>query len=404
MKRFIVYTFCIICSLNYGVFSQEIVSLRGTVYEKGTKNVVPDMAIFIPYSSVGTTSAEDGSFELKKVPIGRHEIHFRHLAYELYILDYDTENAKNQILTINIEPLTIIFDEVTLSADPSKRNSYLKIFNEFCLGDVYQTKNYLLNPDALFFYSDGNILRCKSKEKLLIINKQLGFQITFFLDNFNYSNSYTIDDKTDESYYSFAGSPLYELIEPSNFMQEVNWQKNREAAFEGSLRHFFISSYYDRWQKNGYSIRKIYKSVEAIYHDIGVEWGGEFSNSMEVDSIFDFDLSSSSSRYFYFLPHLDYPDLVQRKKKAEVCELFVKDTILIFHDFYHTESIKDDQQVLFCLENGEIILNHTGQVIDLEGEMRWNLLGNQRNLRNVLPIDYLPEKFANTKSLKRIHD
>lgn len=409
LKLILLGFFCFVYS---GSYSQDKASLKGRVLEKGTEIPVQNMAIFIPYTTIGTTTADDGRFELMKIPEGIHEIHFRHLAYDLYVMDYDAlvfgkGNSDTREIEIQVNPLIIEIEEVSLTGDPSKRKAYLKIFNEYCLGDITGLSCFLQNPDDIYFFMSNNSLNARASKPLLIYNKKFGFKITLYLDDFQFLNPFAEDvDLIDQFYpfaedkdlidqfYSFSGSPLFEVLEASNFFQDLNWEKNREAAFEGSQRHFFMSVYRNRLSKNGYSLRAINHSIDEAYRSVGMTRSGSLDQSLNIDSIMDWNSSDKQPKNYYYFPLLDYPDLTSTERQNVKCKFMVGDSILIFHDQYQSSSLKDDQAILLYTTSGQIDVNEKGHIIQDEGDLLWKFLGNQRNLRSVLPLEYMPRKFA----------
>lgn len=389
----------LLCFAYSGSYSQDKSSLKGWVLEKGTKIPVQNMAVFIPYTSIGTTTADDGRFELTKIPDGKHEIHFRHLAYDLYVMDYDAtvyEKGKNYTrgIDIYVNPITIEIEEVSLTGDPSKRKTYLKIFNEYCLGDITGLSCFLQNPDDIYFFMSNNTLNARASKPLLIYNKKFGFKITLYLDDFQFLNPFAEDTDLIDQFYSFSGSPLFEVLEASNFFQDLNWEKNREAAFEGSQRHFFMAVYRNHLSKNGYSIRAINYSIDEAYQSVGMTRSGSLDKSLNIDSIMDWNASDNQPKNYYYFPLLDYPDLTNTERQNGKCNFLFGDSILIFHDQYQSSSLKDDQVILLYTTSGQIDVNEKGQIIQNEGDLLWKFLGNQRNLRSFLPLEYMPRKFA----------
>lgn len=403
--RIRIYLLNLTCLLTFvcaSCYSQTLFSIHGVIIEKGSENPVKDMAVFLPYSAIGTTSSEDGTFILSKIPNGKYEIHFRHLGYEEYVLEYDTKYDTDKEYIISVIPKTFEFKEVTLTGDPSRRKAYLKIFHEFFLGDVVGFTCFLENPDNLYFYESKNILYGKSNKPLIILNKSFGYKIFFYLDEFRFMNPFGENINPEEQFYSFSGSPLYEKLEDSNFLQKLNWEKNREVAFQGSQRHFYISVIENKLLKYRYFVRGIYHSKTSAFKSIGMTDEQSKDPEIVIDSITDWGIDGNTTNTYYYFPLLDYPDLIYSQISDSISTIYVSDSILIFHDRYKTNSLKDDQAILLYASEGEFRVNEYGLPIDVEGDLLWKFIGSNRNLRSILPIDYFPASYCeNSKKRKK---
>jgi hypothetical protein len=78
---------------------------------------------------------------------------------------------------------------------------------------------------------------------LQIINKSLGYKVTYFMDNFEKTNSLT----------SFKGLASFEKLVPEDAKQERRWKRNREEAYEGSMKHFLKTLVENRLEEEGFN-------------------------------------------------------------------------------------------------------------------------------------------------------
>lgn len=74
-------------------------------------------------------------------------------------------------------------------------------------------------------------------------NKTLGYKITYFMYNFERTNSLT----------SFKGLASFQELVPEDARQERRWNRNRVEAYEGSIKHFLKSLVDNRLEEEGFN-------------------------------------------------------------------------------------------------------------------------------------------------------
>jgi hypothetical protein len=225
------------------VLAQQKFQLTGSVTEKGT-TIIPGASIFIEGTTMGTQSDAKGHYVLKNIPPGRHRLVASMVGYvpKLVLMEFP---GKITELNINLEEDNKTLDEVRVVGSQDKL--WEKQFREFekgFLGESYNRKEVLItNKEVVDFTESSDAFSAKASQPLQIINKSLGYKVTYFMDNFEKTNSLT----------SFKGLASFEKLVPEDAKQERKWKRNREEAYEGSLKHFLKALGDNRIEEEGFN-------------------------------------------------------------------------------------------------------------------------------------------------------
>ncbi len=225
------------------IFAQQKFQLSGSVTEKGT-TIIPGASIFIEGTTMGTQSDSKGHYVLKNIPPGRHRLVASMVGYvpKLVLIDFP---GKITELNINLEEDNKTLDEVRVVGSQDKL--WEKQFREFekgFLGESYNRKEvFITNKEVVDFTESSDAFSAKASQPLQIINKSLGYKVTYFMDNFEKTNSLT----------SFKGLASFEKLVPEDAKQERKWKRNREEAYEGSLKHFLKALGDNRIEEEGFN-------------------------------------------------------------------------------------------------------------------------------------------------------
>jgi len=179
---------------------------------------------------LGTTSDEDGFYSLTKIPPGQYELIISMIGFE--VERQSMIIMANERLTVNfrLSPQAILMREVNVTAKKDKEwdKSY-GLFKRSFLGTGKNGEaSKILNEYVLSFEKSGTTFKAKASQPLIIDNPELGYKITYIL--------YDFTKQVDEVQYS--GDIFFEEIASTSKKQLKIWNKNRQRAYKGSLRHF----------------------------------------------------------------------------------------------------------------------------------------------------------------------
>ena len=225
------------------VFSQQKFQLTGSVTEKAA-SVVPGANVFIEGTTMGTQADANGHYVLKNIPAGRHRLVASMVGYQPKMVFIDFP-GNTTVLNFNLEEDNKTLDEVRVVGSQDKL--WEKQFREFekgFLGESYNRKEvFITNKEVVDFTEMEDAFSAKASQPLQIINKSMGYKVTYFMDNFEKTNSLT----------SFKGLASFEKLVPEDAKQERKWKRNREEAYEGSLKHFLKALEDNRMEEEGFN-------------------------------------------------------------------------------------------------------------------------------------------------------
>lgn len=252
MKKTTLYLFYFLSLSIYG-----LVRISGTVYDQD--NIpLEEASVYINNTSIGTTTNNEGFFELT-VKEGTYEIIVSYVGFETKKYPLNTKTYKNPI-QFKLVSIYSKLDEVVIKKKVKRRLSarekvYKKRFEKKFLGESKLGKNCeLLNENALDFeYGEySHTLEAWTSEPLQIINKNLGYKISYDLIHFKLT-------PTDVNY---LGNVRYEELQGSE-KDRKKWKKNRLKAYRGSTMHFLRSVMKGTVKEEGFVVDQFERKPNA---------------------------------------------------------------------------------------------------------------------------------------------
>lgn len=256
---------------------------RGLVIDESTKQPVAGASVFINASGIGTICDANGQFSLNRfiqANLGNPNLTIAAVGYETATYNLITRTGD---VIIYLKPLVRELETVVVHA--AEKNGWQKYGTDFMENffgySDFSKQCVLKNPEALSFYYDPEllVLRVVAKKPLLIYNKALGYNITYWLDEFehNYRTRIII----------FKGSSLFEdrITSKGRKAQAAKWLKNRAEAYHGSVMHFIRSVYAGNLAQSGFVVRRLDK-VEGNRK-------GKYTNVVDPTVLVEADFSDS---------------------------------------------------------------------------------------------------------------
>ena len=225
------------------VFAQQKYQLIGSVVEKGN-TAIPGASVFLEGTTMGTQTDANGHFSLKNIPAGRHRLVASMVGYvpKMVLIDFP---GKTSELTFSLEEDNKTLAEVRVVGTQDKTwEKQFRAFEKGFLGESYSKKEvYITNREVVDFTENEEAFTAKATQPLQIVNKTLGYKITYFMDNFEKTNSLT----------AYKGLASFEKLVPEDARQERRWQRNRVEAYEGSMKHFLKALVENRLEEEGFN-------------------------------------------------------------------------------------------------------------------------------------------------------
>jgi hypothetical protein len=252
-----------------------VYTLSGSVTDAATGKPITAVSVFLSGTSKGTTTQDDGTFLLTRIPGGSYLLIISAIGYETFHTAIDTRNLP-AALKVSLHTRSTELAAVTVK--PGNENGWKKwgrIFWDYFIGTTDNASFCTIrNKDALRFHYDqnGRKLMVRALEPLIIVNKALGYTIEYRLEAFSY------DVSTEE--FSYYGYPFFREMTPDDSVQQQDWIAARRYAYLGSTRHFIRSLYKGRLREEGFVVAHEVKvpnkekaRIQAIYKQEAVRRG-----------------------------------------------------------------------------------------------------------------------------------
>jgi len=142
-------------------------SIKAIIADEESREVIPDVFVFLDNSSTGSITDAQGEFELKTEGYPNLLLVFSHLNYELYSLE--VKNMANMADTIFLTPSGLVLEEAVVveKARPRVRSRSLKRFKNEFLGENYDKALIdIINPEVLLFTQNKGKLVAKSRDAI----------------------------------------------------------------------------------------------------------------------------------------------------------------------------------------------------------------------------------------------
>jgi hypothetical protein len=231
--------------LYYPSYSQII---KGTILDKETKSPIAYAAVYFDGTSVATYTNENGSFKLDIKNNLSMPLTISALGY--YSTSINDFSPKKEIL-VYLSPKVFEMKDVSVNArgNPNIRKENLVIFRREFLGRTRNAKECeIINEDDIRFItsSDKDTLRALSLKPLFIVNRGLGYKITYYLNKFEYVKSAYLNQ--------LIGTSLFDE-DTISILVKQNFKSRRDNTYFGSKMHFIRSLWQDDLKSGGYIIK-----------------------------------------------------------------------------------------------------------------------------------------------------
>lgn len=259
-KRLIPFFSCF--SLLIPLLSAAQITIKGRILNQADTRAVANASVFLSNASVGSKTAEDGTFLLRDVKPGKYDMVVSIVGFGAYKQAVTVGNGNIILPDILLFPKTIALNEVKIKPrnDPA-REYYYEIFKKEFLGESDLAKECkILNPEVLDFEYDDDkkVLTASSVDFLVIENMALGYRLRYLLNNFTKNNS----DEYRQS-LRYQGVSFFENLE-GTAAQKLAWEQRRQEAYAGSPKHFLRAALSNRLDEEGFRVLQYstYKNPE----------------------------------------------------------------------------------------------------------------------------------------------
>ena len=243
MQRLSLLLFLI--NLSFPSFSQII---RGTIRDKETRQPISYAAIYFDGTSIASYTDDRGSFSLDIKNNFSMSLTISALGYySTNISDF----SPGKVILVYLEPKIFEMRDISINArgNPQIRRENLAIFRREFLGRTRNAKLCeIINEDDIRFVTsaDRDTLKAYALKPIFIINRGLGYKITYYLNKFEYIKSAYLNHN--------IGNSIFDGDTISGFNKETI-KNRRTSTYYGSKMHFIRSLWQNDLKAERYIIK-----------------------------------------------------------------------------------------------------------------------------------------------------
>lgn len=229
--------------------AQTHATLSGAVLDAGTRTPLMSVNVFLANTMLGDQTDANGAFEIRNVPLGTHELIVSMLGYEVQRHSVRVTQERLADLQYRLVSQPLAGPEVEVMAEePNEWRKNLRRFETLFWGkSKFAEECKLLNAEVLDFARDaGGWFSATASQPLRLENRALGYRLEIILTKFEYQ------ERRDEIRYSII--PRFEAMTPQNGNEASRWERNRDKAYYGSLRHFLHALATERTYTEGFQV------------------------------------------------------------------------------------------------------------------------------------------------------
>ena len=232
----VAFCLCLFFFISPEVFSQikSKSTISGQITDAKTGEPLPNVNLFLAYTTIGTITNNEGKYSIKNIPPGQFDLIVSHIGYEL--TTFQVKLLKPEKLTHNIKlvPKVLKGEKVLVeTTTPEEWKQNLKTFIDLFVGKTANSKDCkILNPEIINFKiePETEVFTASTDSLIYFSNKALGYKMNMILDFFTY------DPRTQILKYQVY--PRFEFMQHKKEKELKKWKKNRKNTYEGSFRHF----------------------------------------------------------------------------------------------------------------------------------------------------------------------
>lgn len=400
-----IFLFIVAILISNQIIAQHII--EGRVINSDDRSPIFGASIYINNSSLGTSSNKEGYFKINS-PNRIVELVVSNMGFDKRVLEIQLPLEHE--LVIGIKEKSTVIEEVVVRnylKDGWKEWGSFFIENLIGVGD-FADDCKILNHEVVKFRFDkkANVLTAICTEPLKILNKALGYELTYDLGSFRMEFGTRM--------FFFEGYAFFKDIGKGR----SKFKKNRQVSYLLSMNRFVSSTYHNQWEKDGYVVRKLVKkdnevriearqkhkaimdTIQKKYHG---NWNLFYASQKEitVDKMNSLQKQMSQPEKISYLMGIMKPEeiIVEEDNSKNLKRLNYSDYLYIIYPAYFSESKNKILQRAATQDSELFIVGNEGIIIESQGgyfpTANWILSGyavGYSKLAYLLPLDYIPSE------------
>jgi len=341
-------------------------TLYGTVTDARTGKAVPGVNVFLSETTLGAMTDSSGNYAIEGAPPGGCDLVFQHVGYEITTQTLTLSDNGNKRVDVHLHPKVLQGPEITVTS-PFPRE-WRKRFGEFEKAFLGETGNasqcVIRNPEAVQFKPDpsGDGWAAFSDQAVVVENRIMGYTVRCHIIHFGWSR-YVVTVR--QKVFS-----IFKLIPAASREQQNRWEKNRENAYRGSVKHFLSAFARGKIKEEGFRV---------------------FESRVQIFEGSRHPLEEVSNRYP--IPPDNLYAVLRRTAYTDTSSAVRSGTVLKTLAFDDWLKVDYQKRKSFITLEGPIVADTLGNIWNA---VRITLAGNwgRYGLADRLPSDYVPPRFS----------
>jgi hypothetical protein len=250
-------------------------------------------SVFVNGTFLGTTTNEKGEFELDVSSQPKRVIQISAVGYRSTSLNAAIEGKYYEL---RLKKAIYEIQEVAIESESlvKDRKRCMRIFKNEFLGRSRNAKDCrIMNEEVITFnyHTKHDTLKAIAREPLVILNNALGYQVTYYLDKFEY-------DKVHNT-TSFSGNIIFNLDLAAEGQSRKEFASKRKKTYYGSCNHFFSALWLNNHTREGFRLQEVEGIVPLEYSDfVHIDMHGNkyFTYPRNLEIAYDYHLTTVSFR------------------------------------------------------------------------------------------------------------
>jgi hypothetical protein len=209
--------------------------VSGIIKDSKTGKPLSGVEVFMNRTTIVDMSDQNGLFKLSEIPVGFIELVLYKKGYALFRSPMQVQKSRLYELNLLLEKEKRSYKVVTAPND-------LIHFKESLIGN--KAKDKILNEEDILISSKIEQDELHARAPILIENNSLGYQMKAFFFH--------------TSLRKVLEAPIkYEYLPAENVQQSIEWEKNRQELFRGSLRHWLLAMIANQTKEEGFLMKDL---------------------------------------------------------------------------------------------------------------------------------------------------
>lgn len=207
---------------------------------------LPGANVYLSGTTRGAAANAEGRFQIDAVRPGAYRVVASMLGFTAEVHDILVRPGGHETIAFRLQETTASLGDVHVEASADRRwQRRLAAFERALIGEsAFAAETQILNPEVLDFRSRWGTLYATAAAPLVIVNRALGYRLTYDLHEFS----------AGPTRISYDGDERFEELAPDSPAQAVQWEAARAQAYRGSLRHLLRALLHDRLEEEGFSL------------------------------------------------------------------------------------------------------------------------------------------------------